>query len=104
MLMQYIKTEENEPIGCVVAIADEAGGTFSVGWSACNTKLDSFKREESVDRAIDRAEAALRGRNVFRFPDGRPKYPSHIKDALIRFIDRATLYYKDKSYDGGFDI
>lgn len=103
MISEYIKLDDNTKIGVMVAITDDVNHKFAVGWSACNLDKDKFDKTEAVRIALDRAKSALRGRDVFYFPpkEGhkpQPKYPSHIKNNLSDFFDRASLYFQDKEY------
>lgn len=109
MISEYIKLEDNTKIGIMVAITDDRVGSFAIGWSVCNVEKDKFNKKIAMQMAIDRAKLALRGRDIFYFPPekgqkARPKYPSHIKNNLINFFDRASLYFKDKKYVAEYAI
>lgn len=51
MIVQYVRDQERKPFGCLVAIDKN-----KIGWSLCNTKLDTFSKDFGKQIAIRRAE------------------------------------------------
>lgn len=83
MLIEYIRAEDRQPIGCIVAIDKN-----SIGISLLNPK-DEFDRKLAKKIAIGRAELGI-----------LPFIPSRkeelVENALRRMADRAGRYFKDE--------
>ena len=83
MLVEFIRNENREPIGCVVAIDRDC-----IGVSLLNPK-DKFKREVARNLAAGRAITGI-------VPDVRGKKEIVVERAIRRMASRAYRYFKDE--------
>ena len=83
MLVEFIRNENREPIGCVVAIDRD-----SIGVSLLNPK-DKFRREVARNLAAGRAITGV-------MPDVRGKKEIVVEHAIRRMARRAYRYFKDE--------
>lgn len=81
MLIEYVRDEFRQLVGCVVAIYDDRNG-FSLGWSKC-MKLDRFDKRRALHIAIGRAQV---GSSV------TPPYC--VRPILSKMENRAKKYFK----------
>jgi hypothetical protein len=87
MLVQYIRNQKNEPIGCMVAVQQE-DGRITIGVSLHNPK-DKWDRSLARQIAIGRA-----------YCDGvMPYVPSskarYVAEGMRMMINRASRYFKE---------
>ena len=81
MLIEYIRTEDRQPIGCIVAIDKN-----SIGISLLNPK-DEFDKNLAKKIAIGRAELGI-------FPNVPAKKEQLVERYIQRIADRAGRYFK----------
>ena len=87
MLVQYIRNQKHEPIGCMVAVQQE-DGRITIGVSLHNPK-DKWDRSLARQIAIGRA-----------YCDGvMPYVPSskarYVAEGMRMMINRASRYFKE---------
>ena len=83
MLVEFIRNENREPVGCVVAIDRDC-----IGVSLLNPK-DKFNREVARNLAAGRALSGI-------VPDVRGRKEEVVERAIRRMASRAYLYFKDE--------
>jgi hypothetical protein len=86
MLTQFIRDENNNPIGCIVAIQHE-DGFVSYGVSLCSPK-DHWDRDLGRKIAIGRAYANGVMPSV---PHGKEGL---VAESVANMVDRARRYFK----------
>ena len=84
MLIEYIRTENREPIGCIVAIDRE---TFGI--SLLNPK-DEFNKGMAKKIAVGRAELGV-------YPNIPRKKEGLVERSIQRMADRADRYFKQNT-------
>lgn len=82
VLIKYIRTKWNKPIGVVVAVDRN-----KIGWSACH-KNDQWDREKAKTIAIERAWLS---RPISKLIEAAPY---HMKEVILEMKDRADKYYQ----------
>lgn len=92
MKRMYIRDKNNHKVGVLVAILDEEEQNVRIGFSKCNTKLDSFDRDLGLHIASARAR-----KNSDRL---LTKYnvPFKVQEYLPQFLYSCGKYYKDKKF------
>ena len=83
MLVEFIRNENREPVGCVVAIDRDC-----IGVSLLNPK-DKFNREVARNLAAGRALSGI-------VPDVRGRKEEVVERAIRRMASRAYRYFKDE--------
>lgn len=80
-LIEYVRNEESQPIGVVIAekVSDES---FNIGWSLC-CKKDKFDKKMAFKIALGRLR---RGSNV--------SLPYKVEPYYRRMIERGVKYFK----------
>lgn len=81
MLIEYIRGENRNPVGCIVAIDRN---TFGI--SLLNPK-DEFDKDMAKKIAIGRAELGV-------YPNIPRKKESLVERSIQRMVDRADRYFK----------
>lgn len=86
MIVQHIRNKQGHPVATLVA--EPHGSTFRMGWSKCNTRLDSFNKKTGRQIAINRMRCSrLR---IIQTAD----MPREVKKELPAFHDRCVRYFK----------
>ena len=87
MLVQYIRDQKNQPIGCMVAVLYE-DGHITIGVSLHNPK-DKWDRSLARQIAIGRAYC---GGVMPYIPHSKARY---VAEGMRMMINRASKYFKD---------
>lgn len=81
MLIEYIRNQDREPVGCIVAIDRD-----SIGISLLNPK-DTFNRNLAKKIAIGRAELGV-------LPEIPQEKEDLVENAIYRMAIRASKYFQ----------
>lgn len=93
VLREYIRDENNNPVGVVVALKNKEGNRVIYGYSLVNSSVDQFNKKLGVEIAANRA--------VKNWPNEFVPIPNmtrrriKVTEAYDRLEDRAVKYFKD---------
>jgi len=89
MLKQYLRKQNGEKVGLMVAYPDE-NGKIRIGFSKCWEKYDIF------DKGLANHIAAGRAKKHSDYLPDKYNIPYTMALPLFYFVNRAKRYYKDK--------
>jgi hypothetical protein len=81
-IVKYIKDENKNRIGTLVAYPSEDGNSIRIGWSSLNRVRDRWNKHVGLYHAFRRAES-----------DYSENLPSIVYDEIGDFYERATRYF-----------
>lgn len=85
-IISYVRDNKGRPQGALIAVREENGKGYRVGYSLCN-KLDRFSKAMAVKIALGRAAAG-------RPPSSEKEpLPHLIRRNIPAFIERCARYY-----------
>lgn len=87
MLKKVVRTKHGQPRGLVVAVKT-GDNEFSVGWSACNLKMDTYNPRLAEIKALGRA---CSGRYIFNEIVDMPGY---MREDYLEMVERGRRYFR----------
>lgn len=97
LLVQYVRDDNNNPLGVVVAFGIEAENgkpRLMVGYSKCHTTLESFNKHVGLNKAIRKAGYPENVRPEVEQRFVVEKTRERMLDALDQMIGRGISYFK----------
>lgn len=86
-IVKYVKNENGQSVGCVMARKVDSNGIVYITGSLCNAK-DNFNKKRAVDLAMRRVDTMALGKRLCRM------HP-FLSDDLAQMTDRARRYFSD---------
>lgn len=83
-IISYVRDNKGRPRGALIAVREENGKGYKVGYSLCN-KLDRFSKAMAVKIALGRAEVAPAREEE--------TLPHLIRRNITAFLQRCERYY-----------
>lgn len=87
-LVKFVKDENNQPIGCVVAAKVDANDTVYITGSTCRIDKERFRKTVGLNIALRRVDTMALGKRLC------PQHP-RMDAALTKMETRAKRYFKD---------
>lgn len=98
--VHYIRNNEREPVGCLVATLVPVGENpdspymVAIGLAMCNTKHDAFVKKTGKELAIARAKEHWK---EYTFVNYQTSEYQDVHTEVFNFIQECIVYYKNKS-------
>ena len=94
-MVQYQRNKHGCPTGLVLAF--KKNGKIMVGWSKCNTKLETFDKHIGLNKAYYKAFDLNSLQFTLKHEPYLPNIPHSLKHTLHAIINRACRYYKKEA-------
>ena len=98
--VHYIRNNEREPVGCLVATLVPVGENpdspymVAIGLAMCNTKHDAFVKKTGKELATTRAKEHWK---KYTFVNYQTSEYQDVYTEVFNFIQECIVYYKNKS-------